>query len=104
MRRHGGKLPDFLKRYFWDVRFDGLDPIRFTAFILERILEYGDPQAVRWMQAHFEPHAIREAVRRSKNLSARSANFWATIYRLNSREVSCLSKNFQRKRRQHWFV
>ena len=104
MTRDRNRLPAFLKRCFWDVPFRQLDLQQVSAFVIERILEYGDPQAVRWMQDRFAPEAIRETVKRARGLSARSANFWARHYRVERRHVRCLSTSFQRRRAQHWFV
>lgn len=104
MKRERGKLPIFLKRYFWDVPFAQLHPRRSRTFVLERILEYGDQRAVRWMDEQFDRRAIRETVARSQRLSARSANFWAMTYHIDRRTVRCLSTNSQRRRAQHGFV
>ncbi|MBI3011512.1 MAG: hypothetical protein HYY58_03355 [Candidatus Omnitrophica bacterium] len=104
MKRERGKLPAFLKRYFWDVSFTGLDLRRSSALLIERILEYGNPRAVRWLRGHVTPEAICDVVKRSRSLSARSANFWAMMYRLDRRTVRCLSTSSQRRRAQHWFV
>jgi len=97
-------LPAFLKRYFWDVAFRQMDRDRSRPLIIERILEYGDPKAVRWLREHVEAMAIREVLQQSPNLSARSANFWARRYRVDHRRVRCLSRSFQRRRARHWFV
>ena len=104
MKRDDCRLPAFLKRYFWDVRFEGLEYTRSRVFVMERLLEYGDPQAVHWMQRRYEPKAIQQVIKRSRALSARSANFWAWRYHVDQHEVRCLSKRFLRRRAQHWFV
>ena len=104
MARDGRTLPAFLKRCFWDVQFRRLDPQQFGAFVIERILEYGDPRAVRWMQGRFNAEAIRGVVKRSRGLSARSANFWRLAYRVDRQAVRCLSRSFQQRRKRHWFV
>ena len=98
------RVPGFLKRYFWDVRFEQLERQHAPRFIVERILEYGDPRAIQWLQRQFPARTIREALKQSRSLSVRSANFWAKMYRVNRREVRCLSKSSQRRRAQHWFV
>ena len=95
-------LPLFLKQYFWDVPLTQVHLKRSQRFVLERILEYGDPQAVRWMQACFDARTIRDTIARSTQLSARSANLWAIMYRLTRTQVRCLSSAFQKRRRQHW--
>ncbi len=97
-------MPAFLKRYFWDVVFRQVDRNRSKRFIIERILEYGDPKAVRWLRKQCEAPAIRDVIQQSPNLSARSANFWARQYGVERRRVRCLSTSFQRRRAQHWFV
>jgi hypothetical protein len=104
MKRERGKLPTFLKRYFWDVPFAGLDLHRSSAFLIERILEYGNPQAVRWLLAHVSAEVICGVVKSSRSLSARSANFWTVMYRLDRRTVRCLSKDSLRRRARHWFA
>jgi len=40
-------LPEFLKKYFWDVDFSKLDKEAYSQFIIERILEYGDQKAIK---------------------------------------------------------
>lgn len=103
MKRHRA-LPMFLKRYFWDVAFRQLDQDHATPLIIERVLEYGDPRSVRWLRRQFETATIRAVIRRSPNLSARSANFWARRYGVDRQRVRCLSTSFRRRRAQHWFV
>jgi hypothetical protein len=44
-----GKIPEFLKKYFWDVEFNKIDLKKNRVYILKRILEFGDEKAVAWM-------------------------------------------------------
>lgn len=76
-------IPQFLKKYFWDVDFSKLDKKNHSRFIIERILEYGDQGAVKWMKENFKLAKIKKIIYRSKNLSLRSANFWRFIFNLN---------------------
>ena len=43
------KLPPVFKKYFWDVEFEKINPEKRKVYILQRILEYGDEDAVAWM-------------------------------------------------------
>ena len=104
MAQDRGRLPAFLKRCFWDSPFQRLDPRESGAFVIERVLEYGDLRAVRWMQARFKAEAIRRVVKRARGLSARSANCWRLAYRIDRRAVRCVSKSFQQRRKRHWFA
>ncbi len=96
------KLPQFLKRYFWDTDFQKLDKKKHSWFIIERILEYGDEKAVKWMEDNFRKNEIKKVLLKSKNLSLRSANFWQFIFNLNRNRILCLKKSFQKRQKLIW--
>lgn len=95
-------LPRFLKKYFWDVNFSELSKENYSSFIIERILEYGDERAVKWMKKNFNISEIKNVICKSKNLSQKSANFWQFIFNLKRDKILCLKKSFQKKRRAIW--
>ena len=95
-------IPRFLKKYFWDVEFSKLDKKNHSQFIIERILEYGDRRAVKWMEGNFKLNKIKEVICQSKNLSLRSANFWQFIFNLNKNDILCLRKSFQERQKTIW--
>ncbi len=95
-------LPQFLKKYFWDVDFNKLDKEIFASFIIERILEEGDEKAVRWMRDNFDIAQIKNVLFNSKNLSTKSANYWQLIFNLKREKILCLRKSFQKKQRLIW--
>lgn len=95
-------LPRFLKKYFWDVNFSELSKENYSSFIIERILEYGDERAVKWMKKNFNISEIKNVICKSKNLSQKSANFWQFMFNLKRDKILCLKKSFQKKRRAIW--
>ncbi len=95
-------LPQFLKKYFWDVDFNKLDKEIYASFIIERILEEGDEKAARWMRDNFDLEQIKNVLYNSKNLSLKSANYWQLIFNLKRENISCLRKSFQQKQRPIW--
>lgn len=95
-------LPQFLKKYFWDVDFNKLDKEIFASFIIERILEEGDEKAARWMRDNFDIVQIKNVLFNSKNLSTKSANYWQLIFNLKREKILCLRKSFQKKQRLIW--
>lgn len=95
-------IPKFLKKYFWDVDFSKLDKKNYSQFIIERILEYGDERAIKWMRENFKLNQIKNILQRSKNLSRKSANFWRFIFSLNKNKILCLRKSFQEKQKLIW--
>lgn len=95
-------FPKFLKRYFWDVNFSELSKGNYNSFIIERILEYGDEKAVKWMKNNFDLTEIKDVIYKSKNLSQKSANFWQLIFNLKRDKILCLRKSFQKKQKAIW--
>lgn len=95
-------IPKFLKKYFWDVDFSKLDKKNYSQFIIERILEYGDERAIKWMRENFKLNQIKNVLQQSKNLSRKSANFWRFIFSLNKNKILCLRKSFQEKQKLIW--
>ena len=95
-------IPVFLKRYFWDVDLAQLDIEKHSRFIIERILERGRLEAVRWMEETFSPLQIKQVIKTSKNLSPRSANFWSFIFHLPKNQILCLKKSFREKQKLYW--
>lgn len=95
-------LPQFLKKYFWDIDFSKLEKEIYSSFIIERILEEGDEKAVRWMRCNFDLAQIKNVLYNSKNLSLRSANYWQLIFNLKRDKILCLRKSFQKKQRLIW--
>ncbi|MDP2967236.1 MAG: hypothetical protein Q8N87_02405 [bacterium] len=95
-------IPKSLKKYFWDVDFSKLDKKNYSQFIIERILEYGDERAIKWMRENFKLNQIKNVLQQSKNISRKSANFWRFIFSLNKNKILCLRKSFQEKQKLIW--
>lgn len=95
-------LPQFLKKYFWDVDFSKLDKEIYGSFIVDRILEEGDEKAARWMRGNFDIAQIKNVLFNSKNLSPKSANYWQLIFNLKRENILCLRKSFQKRQRPIW--
>lgn len=95
-------LPEFLKKYFWDADFAGLDATKYPYFIIERILEYGDERAVKWMIENFKKSEIKRALMESRGLSPKSVNYWALIFNIQKDKILCLKKSYQKMKASHW--
>lgn len=95
-------LPPFLKKYFWDVDTRDLGKKKYQAFVVERILEHGNAEAIIWMNRNFSRIIIRNTLMKRRGISARSANYWALIYNVPKNKVVCLNKQFQKKLSKTW--
>ncbi|GAB4529265.1 MAG: hypothetical protein Kow0063_06170 [Anaerolineae bacterium] len=88
------QLPDFLRPYFWEVDFDRLRLPEREVYVIERVLEYGEDRAIRWLKATVPPEKLAEVVRRSRRLSPNTANLWSLVLDIPRDEVRCLSELF----------
>jgi hypothetical protein len=93
--RHGGhivsQLPEFLERYFWEIDFAGLRFPEHQSYVIERVLEYGDDHAIRWLKATFSPKTIAAVVRDSRRISKNTANLWALVLEIPKEQIRCFS-------------
>ncbi len=100
MRRNA--LPKALHRYFWDVDAKRLNIRKYRQFVIERILEFGDEKAIRWVRRTFGDDAIRQVVCRSRRISKRTANFWCLLLNIPKEKVACLSKRSRNLLKDLW--
>ena len=84
-------IPHTLQTFFWDIRVADFDPKMYPEYTIARILELGNPEAVSWLQQNFTEEEITKVIRSERRLSAKSANYWALIYRIPAAEVAALN-------------
>jgi len=65
-------------------------PFGIPEYTIFRILELGDRPAVAWLKANFSQEQIKDVIRNERQLSPRSANFWAHVYGIPFEEVAGL--------------
>ena len=83
-----------LRRLFWDRRLREQDLKDFPLWVLERVLEYGSLEDVRFLTLRMGHKKFLENVSRVKFKSSRTENFWRII--LQREGISC-TKKFSRK-------
>jgi|SRR3989344_1032790 len=90
------KIPKSFKQYFWDVDFAKLEFWHAKTFILKRLLDRGDDQAILWVREHYTKEDIKNLLLTTRDLSAKTANFWADLLGIDKRKVACLQKPYSR--------
>ncbi|MBI3049039.1 MAG: hypothetical protein HYY76_12100 [Acidobacteria bacterium] len=83
-------VPPHLRLLFWDTNTDRFDPAAYPRYTIERVLEYGDEEAVAWMRRTFTHDQILEVLRTDRNLTPLSANFWAMLFGVPVADVVAL--------------
>lgn len=96
MKKNTNQLPEFLRPYFWDVKFEDVDIEKNPKFVLKRIIDLGNTQALTWMLEKTSLENIKELLLTSRDLSRRTANFWALMLDVDPKNVICLQKPYSR--------
>ena len=93
--------PTFLRPFFWDVRLADLSVDRHQEFILARLLECGDRNAIAWAFRTYPQERVATFLkgRGTALLSRRAWGFWALLLRIES---GARGKASWRARGRHW--
>ncbi len=82
-------VPEEFFHLFWDVDLSKLDLDRHESFIIERVLNMGDQQALAWLRRNFSEESIYRVVKESRRLTRKTALCWKNIYNLDEDEMKC---------------
>jgi len=95
-------IPAKFHTFFWDVDAKKLNPSEHPFVVTERLLEWGDLDALSWLKETYGLDYLQNVVKSSKVLSRKSANFYSKIFNINPQEILCLQEEFQSKHRAIW--
>lgn len=68
-----------IRKYFWDINIAKLDIRKYKGYIIERILEMGDEEAIYWLKKNFSREDILQTIQKSRRISHPSLNYWNLI-------------------------
>jgi hypothetical protein len=85
-------IPQFARRYFWDADAKKLDADKHATYIIERLLEWGNPQTARWLLSRYSRRKIISVLEKTRALSRMSANFWMVYFGLPRNKIRWFSK------------
>ena len=96
------RLPPALHPLFWDCPPDAIDPDAHATLVLERALEYGSLEGVRWTLAYYGADRLRDFLRRRgvRTLSRKTLGFWTML--LQSEGEACFETSSLRRSRPSW--
>lgn len=69
-------VPERFKSLFWDTSITNIQIKRNARYIIERVLESGDLDAIQWMQMLYPVRTIIDVLIVSRNIGKKSKNFW----------------------------
>jgi len=74
--KKANQIQQCLYPLFWDVNPEKINIRRNARYIIERVLEFGDIDAFRWIQEIYPTHLILEICTTSRKISEKSRIFW----------------------------
>ena len=83
-------LPGRMKIFFWDYSFHRLRIDKDRDLVINRLLDQGDWEAVKWLRTKFSDHDLKIWLlsRRGAGLSPRKLRFWELVLELPERDVN----------------
>lgn len=64
---------------FWDTDPKKLDLKKHEKYIIERIMDFGNDEDVRWMKTYYPKQLIAQVCKTSKVLHQSSKNLWTLL-------------------------
>ncbi len=84
------QIPDELKVYFWDVSVNAIDLTKHSSFVIARLLNEGNHEALIWLFKVYDEHTIEHAVRTARGLTVKTARCWQNYFDLKEGELCCI--------------
>jgi len=95
-------LPKEFYKFFWDTDASTIDPGHNKMYVISRLLDIGNIQALRWLIGTYNTDDIIKTIKSKRDLSSRSATFWAKFFHINREDVVCLTEPFLTQRKTLW--
>jgi hypothetical protein len=64
---------------FWDVNPAKIDLQKNAQYVIERVLDFGNDEEVRWLWNYYDKKLIKKIVAKSRCLMPRTKNAWMLI-------------------------
>ena len=74
--------------------FSRLDLSKNSEFIIKRTLDRGNTESLKWIVDYYPKEKIKKTILMSRDLSQKTANFWADVYNLDRTKILCLQKPY----------
>lgn len=69
----------FRQALFWDTDPKKLDTTKHAKYIIERIMDFGNDEEVRWMRRFYPKELLAEVLRKSKDLGQSTRTLWTLL-------------------------
>lgn len=70
---------EFRQQLFWDTNPDKIDTEKNAQYIIERILDFGNDEEVKWLWDYYNKSLIKKIVVKSRSLMPETRNLWMLL-------------------------
>jgi hypothetical protein len=81
------------KTLFWDV--SSLDPDANKRFIIDRILQLGNLDDLKWAFGYYGKDELKRTLIKSRSIDAKSLSFWCQYFKIDKNQ--CLKMQSTKK-------
>lgn len=67
------------KALFWDVNPATIDLKKNAQYVIERVLDLGNDEEVRWLWKQYDKQLLKDVVVRSRSLRPKSKTLWTLM-------------------------
>lgn len=69
----------FRQALFWDVNPDKINTEKNAQYIIERVLDFGTDDEVRWLYHFYDKSLLKSVIGRSRSLRSETKNLWTLL-------------------------
>lgn len=70
----------FRQALFWDVNPNKIDTKKNAQYIIERVLDLGNDQEVKWLWNFYDKKLLQKVVKKSRCLRPETKKLWITMF------------------------
>ena len=74
------KIIKFRPELFWDVDPKTIDPQKHAKYIIERVLDLGGLEEMRWLADYYPRGLIENTVKQSRVIGNKSKVLWSLVF------------------------
>ena len=94
--------PPGITRFFCEIQWEDRVADEYPFYVVERLIENGNMEAVRWVRKRYGDDFIRAVVCRSRKISRKTARYWQQVLEIPEEEVLCLSASWLNRPNRFW--
>jgi len=73
----------FRQSLFWDTNPENIDLEKNAQYVIERVLDFGRDDEVRWLRKFYDLSLVKKIVMKSRSLRPETKNLWTLLLKDN---------------------